>query len=44
MARTTAVKQPAPLLDPRDREALLDAGNRLLLEGLGSTTRWSSSV
>jgi hypothetical protein len=23
------------LLDPRDRDALLDAGNRLLLQGLG---------
>ena len=35
MARTAAAKRPAPLLDPRDRETLLDAGNRLLLEGLG---------
>jgi hypothetical protein len=35
MARSTAAKRPRPLLDPRDREALLDAGNRLLLEGLG---------
>lgn len=35
MARTAAAKRPAPMLDPRDREALLDAGNRLLLEGLG---------
>lgn len=35
MARTAAAKRRAPMLDPRDREALLDAGNRLLLEGLG---------
>jgi hypothetical protein len=35
MARTSAAKRPAPLLDPRDRDALLDAGNRVLLEGLG---------
>jgi hypothetical protein len=35
MARSSAAKRPAPLLDPRDRDALLDAGNRVLLEGLG---------
>jgi hypothetical protein len=35
MARTSAAKRPAPLLDPRDRDVLLDAGNRLLLKGLG---------
>jgi hypothetical protein len=35
MSRSTAAKRPRPLLDPRDRDALLDAGNRLLLEGLG---------
>jgi hypothetical protein len=35
MPRASAAKQPAPLLDPRDRDALLDAGHRVLLEGLG---------
>lgn len=30
------MKRPQPVFDPaRDRDALLDAGNRLLLEGLG---------
>jgi hypothetical protein len=33
--KTSAAKRPPPLLDPRDRDALLAAGNRLLLEGLG---------
>jgi hypothetical protein len=36
MAKTSAAKQPPPLLDPRDQDALLGAGNRLLLEGLGA--------
>jgi hypothetical protein len=35
MPRTSAAKRPTPLIDPRDRDALLDAGNRVLLEGLG---------
>jgi hypothetical protein len=35
MAKTSAAKRMPPLLDPRDQEALLGAGNRLLLEGLG---------
>ena len=35
MARTSATKRPPPPLDLRDRDTLLDAGNRLLLEGLG---------
>lgn len=35
MARTSAAKRLPPLLDPRDRDTLLAAGNRLLLEGLG---------
>jgi hypothetical protein len=34
MAKTSAAKR-LPLLDPRDQDALLGAGNRLLLEGLG---------
>lgn len=36
MAKTSAAKRTPPLLNPRDRDALLEAGNRLLLEGLGA--------
>ena len=35
MAKTSAAKRPPPLFNPRDRDALVEAGNRLLLEGLG---------
>jgi hypothetical protein len=36
MSRSSAAKRALPLFDPtRDREALLNAGNRILLEGLG---------
>src|SRR5258708_8794311 len=33
--RTSAAKRQAPAFDARDRDALLEAGNRVLLEGLG---------
>jgi hypothetical protein len=35
ISRRSAVRRPPLLLDPCDRDALLDAGNRLLPEGLG---------
>lgn len=35
MSRTSAAKRLPPLVDPRDRDNLLAAGNRVLLEGLG---------